>query len=80
MQFTLKNAGAVAVATPAVELSLTDTQDKVVLRRVVRASELGGKQLSIPAGEEVSSTLALQINPANGADPVTGYRLFAFYP
>ncbi|TSA08094.1 MAG: DUF3426 domain-containing protein, partial [Comamonadaceae bacterium] len=40
LNFTVKNTAAVAVAAPAIELTLTDTSDQAVLRRVFLPAEL----------------------------------------
>ena len=80
LQFTLKNVGNVTVATPALELTLTDTQDQAVVRRVVRANEFGNRQGTMGPGDEVSTTLPIQVKLANGSEKIAGYRLLAFYP
>ena len=80
LTFTLKNAGALPVATPALELSLTDAQDKVVVRRVVQSKEFTSTQTTLAAGDEVVATLPVQVKLTEGADTISGYRLFAFYP
>ena len=41
LQFTLANAASMPVALPALELTLTDTQDQAVIRRVLQPAELG---------------------------------------
>lgn len=80
LQFTLKNVGNVTVATPALELTLTDTQDHTVVRRVVRANEFGNRQRTLGPGDEVTTTLPIQVKLANGSEKIAGYRLLAFYP
>ena len=79
LQATLKNRAGYAQAWPALELSLTDTNDAVVSRRVMFAADY------LPPGT-VSDAF-----PANGDMPVklwiearesgaSGYRLYIFYP
>ncbi len=80
LNFTLKNSAPTAVATPAVELTLTDSQDQAVVRKVFSASEFGAKQESIASGAEFSASLPLNVKPATGSERISGYRLLAFYP
>jgi predicted Zn finger-like uncharacterized protein len=74
--WTLRNTARWAVGVPAVEISLRDAQDQVLLRRVVHASEWGGPA-SLAPGQADSAQLAVQMDPAL---PVSGYRLLSFYP
>ncbi len=79
LQATLKNRAAHAQAWPALELSLTDTNDAVVSRRVMFAADY------LPPGTTADAFAA------NGEMPVklwieaketgaSGYRLYIFYP
>lgn len=79
LSVTLRNQGAVPVATPAVELTLTDSQDQPVLRRVLFPTDLGA-QPTLPAGGEWSSGLTIAVLGNATAARVAGYRVFAFYP
>lgn len=80
LNFTLKNTGPVALATPAIELSLTDMQDQPIMRRVFRPAEVGLRTEVIPSNTEASGSLALSVKTNGGADRITGYRVLAFYP
>ena len=80
LQFTVKNVGTVAVATPALELSLTDTQDRTLVRRVVRAQEFDSRQGTLRPGTELTATLPIQVRLGAGSEKIAGYRLLAFYP
>ena len=92
LSFTLKNAGSAAVAMPSLEVTLTDTQDQPVLRRVLSPAQFSTSNSLLAAGTEFSATLNLQVtsNPSpspseTAAAPgtllrVAGYRLLAFYP
>lgn len=81
LAFTLRNAAALHVALPALELTLTDTQDQPLLRRVLGPAELGPQAPALlGAGAEWSSTLTLVVEPGAGGARVAGYRLLAFYP
>lgn len=76
----LKNQSAVPVALPAVELTLTDTSDQPLLRRVLTISELGAPA-ALPAGGEWSGSLEMDV-ALDGDMPaqIAGYRVLAFYP
>ncbi|MDF1484776.1 DUF3426 domain-containing protein [Ramlibacter sp. H39-3-26] len=77
----LKNTAVLPLATPSVELTLTDAQDQPVLRRVLRPQDLNAPAVLSPGGEW-SATVALRIaaSPASSPPRVAGYRLLAFYP
>lgn len=80
LSVTLKNNAMLEVAKPALELTLTDTQDQAVLRRVIAPAELGDKVVSLAAGEDVSWTIPIAVKVPEGAARVAGYRVLAFYP
>jgi predicted Zn finger-like uncharacterized protein len=96
LKVVIKNTGAVALAMPALELTLTDNQDQALLRRVLAPGELGADTATLAAGSEFSGTLAISISnsvPAPGASAspasapkpsgplrIAGYRVLAFYP
>ncbi len=75
LSFNLRNAGSLAVAVPALELTLTDSQDQPVLRRVLRASEFSAQQATLAAGADLNVSVPLEVE-----GKFSGYRLFAFYP
>jgi predicted Zn finger-like uncharacterized protein len=78
LSFTVRNTAGVEVATPAVEVTLMDTQEQPVLRRVLTPSEIGaGPVLSLKG--EWSAVLNMGVEPTGGGR-VSGYRLLAFYP
>jgi predicted Zn finger-like uncharacterized protein len=80
LQFTLANEATLPVALPAVELTLTDSQDQTVIRRVLQPTELGPDvPPALPAGGEWSTAVTLIVAPT-AAGTVTGFRLLAFYP
>lgn len=78
--FSLRNTAPVDVAMPAIELSLTDTQDQALIRRVILPAEFGAQAPALAAGSDWSGTLALSVRPAANTDHIAGYRLLAFYP
>lgn len=78
--FSLRNNAAIDVAMPAIELSLTDSQDQALFRRVIRPAEFGAPSNLLGAGADWGNTLTLSIKATGNADRVAGYRLLAFYP
>ena len=74
---SLENRSDVPVAIPMAELTLTDAQDKPLLRRVIDLKPLGApKQLL--ARQEWSVSVPVQVE--NLSAPVAGYRALVFYP
>jgi predicted Zn finger-like uncharacterized protein len=80
LSFALRNTAQIEIATPALELTLTDLQDQSVVRRVFAASDWGSKQLAMAPGSEISASLPISVKVTVGADRFSGYRLLAFYP
>jgi hypothetical protein len=78
VQLRLKNTQHHPVAMPALELSLTDLQDQVLVRRVFTAEELSGKD-HVQALRDVRSTLSFDLDD-KVSQRVTGFRAFVFYP
>ncbi|WP_422843885.1 DUF3426 domain-containing protein [Acidovorax sp. M2(2025)] len=77
LALTMKNLAAIPVATPAVELTLTDAQDQPVLRRVLLPADLGASG-ELPARGEWNASVSVLVT--TGGARVAGYRLLAFYP
>ena len=80
LNLTVKNTAPVDVAAPAVELTLTDTQDQPMIRHVLSATELGALQGTLSAGGELSAAVPLNVKTSGSAERISGYRLLAFYP
>ncbi len=80
LQVTLKNQAAIAIAMPALELSLTDVQERTVIRRVLTPGDFGGNPGVLAPFSEWSSSLALAVTDASLSGKIAGYRLLAFYP
>jgi predicted Zn finger-like uncharacterized protein len=78
VQLRLKNTLHHPVAMPALELSLTDLQDQVLVRRVFTAEELSGKD-HVQALRDVRSTLNFDLDD-KVSKRVIGFRAFVFYP
>lgn len=76
---TLHNRANYAQAWPALELTLTDTSDTVVSRRVMSAADYLPPAISpeaFPANGEVAVRLWIEARNIGAA----GYRLYIFYP
>jgi hypothetical protein len=80
LNLTLKNQATTQVAMPAIELTLTDTQDQPVIRRVLMPADLGANVGVIAAGSEWSGSVAMSVAPSAPGNRIAGYRLLAFYP
>jgi predicted Zn finger-like uncharacterized protein len=79
LSVTLRNQAPTPVAVPSIELTLTDSQDQPVLRRVLTPAELGASSPVIGAAAEWSANVTMAV-AASGIGRVAGYRLLAFYP
>jgi hypothetical protein len=77
LTFAIKNRATVPLATPAMELTLTDAQDQPVLRRVFLPQEMAAPK-ELPALGEWATSVAVIVT--TGGARVAGYRLVAFYP
>ncbi len=104
----LKNSRLAAVAMPALEVTLTGSQNEVLMRKVLLPAEFGATRKRLESAVPFTGVLTLLVSPppvlvqpsqaastaaaeaaadvppAAGAPvapaPITGYRLFAFYP
>ena len=72
----LRNRAETPVLLPAFELTLTDTQGQPLVRRVLRAHELGARGETIAAGAELSLQAALDVSDRR----IAGYTVEIFYP
>jgi predicted Zn finger-like uncharacterized protein len=75
----LKNTSAMALAMPALELSLTDTADTVISRRVYLPGELPDVPPLLPPRSTVPVSLRLSLAVGNELS-MAGYRALVFYP
>jgi predicted Zn finger-like uncharacterized protein len=80
LQATLRNRAAYGQAFPLLELSLTDTQDNAIARRVFQPNEYLPPQnpngQTFPARADVAVRLWIEVKEVTAA----GYRLYVFYP
>lgn len=77
---TLRNNAPFPQGFPALELTLTDTQDQPVARRVFVPADYLGRNAS--PGRGIEPNRAVDIRMALGITdlPAAGYRLYLFYP
>ena len=80
LKLAIKNNTELAVALPAVELTLTDTNDKPLLRRVLLTKELGFSGDTLAANGDWTGAMAVIVTPSSTKAAITGYRILLFYP
>ena len=84
LSFSIKSSASTAVAMPSLEVTLTDTQDQAVIRRVLTPGQFGKASGTLSANGEFAGALTLQLSPVEAgsatARRIAGYRLLAFYP
>jgi predicted Zn finger-like uncharacterized protein len=76
LSLSLHHRAPHAVALPALDLTLTDTQGRVLVRRVLQPAELGDAPAALPAGTPWTTQATLQ---ADGM-AIAGYTIELFYP
>ena len=77
---TLRNRASYAQAYPALELSLTDTQDAALARRVFTPADYLTPPLSAGAAFAANSEVAVKLWIEAQDIAAAGYRLYVFYP
>ena len=84
LQVGLRNRAGIDLAVPALDVTLTDSQGRLIARKVLRAAELGAPQATIGAGRELNLQATLQAATAPGGgepvQPIAGYTIELFYP
>lgn len=76
----LQNQSDLVVAMPAVELTLTDSADQPVLRRVLEPAALSAPD-TLAAGGAWSGSVQMELRLDSAAQArIAGYRVLAFYP
>lgn len=76
LSVSLRNKSAVEVATPWIELSLTDAAGLTIARRMIAPSEFKGGKPAMPP----TSELPLQLVMSTGDQKVSGYNIEIFHP
>ena len=90
LAFVFRNTGDAGVEVPALEVTLTDSQDLAVVRRVVLPAQFAAGTVTLAAHAELAGALLLKVAGADqqavptlaqaGLPPVASYRILAFYP
>ncbi len=77
---TLRNRAPFAQAYPHMELTLTDTRDQAVVRRVFAPLEYLGNDADLSSGFAANADKAVSLAMETTANGATGYRVYVFYP
>ncbi len=77
---TIRNRAPYAVGFPHLELSLTDAQDQVVVRRALAPADYVGGTADTGAGIAGNSEVPVKIFIDASATTQAGYRLYLFFP
>jgi predicted Zn finger-like uncharacterized protein len=77
---TIRNRAPFALAYPYVELSLSDTQEHVVVRRAFAPEEYLSGAADPASGLAANSELAVRLFIDASATSQAGYQLYLFYP
>ncbi len=77
---TLKNRAPFAQQFPHLELTLTDTADKAIVRKVLSPDQYLRRGTLITSGMAPNADLAVAMTLDAGDLPASGYRLYIFYP
>jgi predicted Zn finger-like uncharacterized protein len=77
---TLRNRSGVDLAYPHLELTLTDAQEQVVVRRVILPAEYVGAGGDLHAGIPGNTEVPVKLFIDASATTQAGYLLYAFYP
>lgn len=80
LSFRIKNLSGAVLAMPNLELTLTDTQDKVIVRRVLSRQDMFVVSDDLSAGTELPVTVDMHLTQEEATPRIMGYRLLAFYP
>ncbi len=76
LQVLLRNRADTLVLVPALDLTLTDNQGRLIARRVLSAADLGLRRKALEPGQE----LPIRVLLSTGEQRVDGYTLELFYP
>lgn len=77
---TLKNRAPFAQQFPHLELTLTDTADKAIVRKVLAPADYLPRNTPVASGMASNVDIAVSIGLDAGELPASGYRLYIFYP
>jgi predicted Zn finger-like uncharacterized protein len=77
---TLRNRAPYAQAWPQLEITLTDAQERPLLRRTLAPAEYLPGEVAAAQGFPARSEQALQLTLTATDVPAVGYRLYVFHP
>ena len=77
---TVRNRASYPVAFPHLELTLTDAQDQVVVRRALSPAEYAGGMADVAAGIAGNGEVAVKLFLDASATSQSGYRVYLYYP
>jgi len=76
---TIRNRASWPLAYPHLELTLTDAQDGIVVRRVLAPADYAGGTADLTRGIRGNGEVALKVFIDASATTQAGYRLYMFY-
>jgi len=77
---TVRNRAGWPLAYPHLELTLTDAQDRIVVRRALAPADYAGGTTDLQRGIASNGEIALKVFIDASATSQAGYRLYMFYP
>ena len=77
---TLRNRALFAQSHPSIELTLTDSQDQPLARRVLAVKDYLERSTNVEAGFPGNSELPVKMYMEAASLKATGYRLYLFFP
>ena len=77
---TVRNRAEWPLAYPHLELTLTDAQDRIVVRRALAPADYAGGTADLQRGIAPNGEIALKVFIDASATSQAGYRLYMFYP
>ena len=77
---TVRNRAGWPLAYPHLELTLTDAQDRIVVRRALAPAEYAGGTADLDGGIAPNGEVAFKVFIDASATSQAGYRLYMFYP
>lgn len=77
---TLKSRAPFAQQFPHLELTLTDTADKAIARKVLAPADYLPPQTSLAQGMPPNADIMVTVGVDSGEIAASGYRLYVFYP
>ena len=95
LNFVLKNTSVLTLETPFLEVTLTNSQDQTLVRRVLAPAQFGLTATTLSAGSELTGVVTMNVLGSTGSRTdsalpastapllpmrVAGYHVLAFYP